>query len=130
MIVVDTSVWADYFNGRRTRQTDTFDLLLGNQAIIIGDLILTEILQGFRSDEHLKQARALLRPFPVVTMLGPAMAIQSAENYRQLRKCGVTVRKTIDVMIGTYCIENNLPLLSSDKDFDPMVEHLGLLVSS
>ncbi len=126
MIVVDTSVWVDYFNGQLTAETDALDRLLGEQAIILGDLILTEVLQGFRREPDFKQAHTLLRSFPIVTMLGPAMAIQSADNYRRLRKVGVTVRKTIDVMIGTYCIANRLPLLYSDRDFDPMVKHLGL----
>lgn len=126
MIVVDTSVWIDYFNGKQTGETDTLHGLLGTREIIIGDLILAEVLQGFRRDQHFKQARILLQPFHVVTMVGPRLAVRSAETYRKLRKRGVTVRKTIDVMIGTYCIENRLPLLYSDKDFDPMVKHVGL----
>ena len=126
MIVVDTSVWVDYFNGRPTPETDTLDQLLGNEEVILGDLILAEVLQGFRRDADFDRVRTLLRAFAVVTMLGPAMAIHSAENYRRLRKLGVTVRKTIDIMIGTYCIENRLPLLYADRDFDPMVNHLGL----
>lgn len=126
MIVVDTSVWVDYFNDRPTAQTDTLDGLLGNEEVVLGDLILAEVLQGFRRDQDFNRVRALFQAFPVVTMLGPAMAIHSAQNYRRLRKLGVTVRKTIDIMIGTYCIENRLPLLYADRDFDPLVRHLGL----
>jgi len=127
VIVIDSSVWVDYFNGRETRETNTLYGLLGQQEILLGDLILTEVLQGFRLDAHFKRARRLLRAFPVVTMLGPAMAERSATHYRTLRKKGVTVRKTIDVMIGTYCIFQNLPLLYCDRDFDPMVKYLGLI---
>ena len=126
MIAVDSSVWIDYFNGRATPQTDRLHEALGEQSIVIGDLVLTEVLQGFRSEQAFLRAYRLLRVFPVVTMLGPALAVRAARNYRALRAAGVTVRKTIDVMIGTYCIERKLPLLYSDRDFDPMVEHLGL----
>jgi predicted nucleic acid-binding protein len=127
VIVVDTSVWVDYFNGRITDETDALHLFLGEQQILLGDLILTEVLQGFRSDHDFEKAQALLRPFPVVSMVGHDMAIRSAENYRRLCRLGVTVRKTIDVIIGTYCIEQRFALLYSDRDFDPMVKHLGLM---
>ncbi len=126
MICVDTSVWIDYFNGKISKETDCLDSLLGNQEILIGDLILTEILQGFQEDRHFREAQNMLESFPVQSMLGMPLAIKSATNYRALRKRGVTVRKTIDVMIGTYCIENHIPLLYADRDFDPMVRHLGL----
>jgi predicted nucleic acid-binding protein len=126
MIIVDSSVWVDYFNGKISKETDSLDAMLGNQEILIGDLILTEILQGFQEDRLFREAQSMLEGFPVVPMLGLALAIQSATNYRKLRKRGVTVRKTIDVMIGTYCIEKRIPLLYADRDFDPMVQHLGL----
>ena len=126
MILVDSSVWIDYFNGRETRETNAFQNLLGQQEIVVGDLMLTEVLQGFVSDIHYRRAKQLLREFPTVTMLGPEMAIRSADSYRILRKRGVTVRKTIDVMIGTYCIVYSIPLLYSDRDFDPMARYLGL----
>jgi len=100
--------------------------MLGNQEILLGDLILTEILQGFLEDRLFREAQNMLKSFPVVAMLGMPLAIQSAKNYHTLRKRGVTVRKTIDVMIGTYCIENHTPLLYAERDFDPMVRHLGL----
>ena len=126
MIIVDTSVWVDYFNGKLSKETDSLDTMLGNQEILIGDLILTEILQGFQEDRLFREAQSMLEAFPVVPMLGLALAIQSSTNYRKLRKRGVTVRKTIDVMIGTYCIEKRIPLLYADRDFDPLVRHLGL----
>ncbi|MBI1816734.1 MAG: PIN domain nuclease [Deltaproteobacteria bacterium] len=126
MIAVDSSVWIDYFNGRATPQTDRLHEALGEQPIVIGDLVLTEVLQGFRSEQAFGRAYRLLRVFPVVSMFGPTLAVRAARNYRALRAAGVTVRKTVDVMIGTYCIERKLPLLYSDRDFDPMVDHLGL----
>ena len=126
MIIVDTSVWVDYFNGKRSEETDSLDTMLGNQEILLGDLILTEILQGFQEDRLFREAQRMLESFPVVPMLGRQFAIKSAANYRTLRKRGVTVRKTIDVMIGTYCIEEHIPLLYADRDFDHMVRHLGL----
>ncbi len=126
MICVDTSVWIDYFNGKLSKETDCLDSLVGNQEILIGDLVLTEILQGFQEDRHFREAQNMLESFPVPSMLGMPLAIKSATNYRTLRKRGVTVRKTIDVMIGTFCIENQIPLLYADRDFDPMVKHLGL----
>ena len=127
MILVDTSVWVDYFNGHSSAQTDALDNALGMQDVIIGDLILTDVLQGFRHARHFRQALQLLQAFPMVTMVGPQLAIRSAEHSRALRGRGVTVRKTIDVMIGTYCMANNVPLLHADRDFDPMVQHLGLV---
>lgn len=126
MMVVDTSVWVDYFNGTITTQTDALDDVLGSQEVIMGVLILTEVLQGFRDESHFVQARQLLRSFPVVTLLGPHLAVRSAKHYRALRARGVTVRKTIDVMISTYCIAQGLPLLYADRDFDVMVRYLGL----
>jgi len=126
MIVVDSSVWIDYFNGRITKQTNLLDSLLGREPIVIGDLILTEVLQGFREDRDFNRAKGLLDCLLFRPMLGKELAIKSAENYRHLRKLGVTIPKTIDVMIATFCIENTLPLLHNDKDFEPIAEHLKL----
>jgi len=126
MTVVDSSVWIDYFNGKKTAQTDWLDASLGSTPIIMGDLILTEVLQGFQPDREFRTARDLLLSFPFMPMGGQTLALESATNYRLLRKKGVTVRKTIDVMIGTFCIHYRLPLLHDDRDFDPMVKHLGL----
>jgi predicted nucleic acid-binding protein len=126
MILVDSSVWIDYFNGNKTVQTDWLDSSLGNIPIIISDLILTEVLQGFQSDKDFKIARNILLGIPFMSMGGRALAIESAMNYRLLRRKGVTVRKTIDVIIGTFCIRHQLTLLHDDRDFDPMVKFLGL----
>jgi predicted nucleic acid-binding protein len=128
MILVDSSVWIDYFNGQRSWQTNLLDNLLSDVPIIIGDLILAEILQGFRSDNDYDSAKSYLSVLPFHQIGGFQVAVQSAQNYRILRKKGVTVRKTIDVIIGTYCILEGLPLLHDDRDFDPMVSHLALQV--
>ncbi len=128
MILIDSSVWIDYFNGNKTAQTDWLDASLGNTPIIIGDLILTEVLQGFQSDKDFKTARGLLLGIPFMSMGGRELALESAMNYRFLRKKGVTVRKTIDVIIGTFCIHHQLILLHDDRDFDPMVTFLGLQI--
>ena len=130
MILVDSSVWIDYFNGRKTWQTDLLEKLLSDVPIIIGDLILAEILQGFRSDNDYKTAKSFLSDLPLRQMGGYQVAVQSAQNYRTLRKKGVTVRKTIDVIIGTYCILEGLPLLHDDRDFEPMESHLSLKILS
>ena len=126
MILVDSSVWIDYFNGNVTPQTDWLDSALGNEPIVIGDLILTEVLQGFQTDKDFKAAKKLLLHFPFMEMLGKELAIESALNYRYLRKRGVTVRKTIDVIIGTFCILHHFALLHDDRDFDPIEKYLKL----
>lgn len=126
MTFVDSSVWIDYFNGDKTAQTDWLNAALGNTPIIMGDLILTEVLQGFQSDRDFRIAKNLLLRLPFMPMSGQVLALESATNYRRLRKKGVTVRKTIDVMIGTFCIYYSLPLLHDDRNFDPMVKFLGL----
>ena len=126
MILVDSSVWIDYFNGRETDETDWLDSAIGNKHIIVGDLILTEILQGFQSDNDFRTAKNLLLDFPFIEMVGQELAIKSALNYRFLRKKGVTVRKTIDVMIGTFCIHYQCSLLHDDRDFDPIEKYLKL----
>jgi len=126
MNFVDSSVWIDYFNGEKSAQTDWLNSALGNTPIIMGDLILAEVLQGFQSDRDFRLANNLLLRLPFMPMGGQALALESAANYRLLRKKGVTVRKTIDVMIGTFCIHYRLPLLHDDRDFDPMVKFLGL----
>ena len=127
MILVDSSVWIDYFRGAATPQTDRVDQLLSSELLLIGDLILTEVLQGFASERDFNQARSLLAALPVVPLVGGEVALRAARNYRQLRAQGVTVRKTIDTLIATSCIEHGYALLYSDRDFDPFVEHLGLV---
>ena len=126
MILVDSSVWVDYFTGKHTPAADRLDLLLGDELVAIGDLMLTEVLQGFRADRDYRQARKLLLSLTVLNVLDTGIALKSAANFRALRKRGITVRKTIDAIIATYCIENGLPLLHSNKDFEPFHKHLGL----
>jgi len=126
MIVADTSVWIDYFKGQISPATDLLDERLDTSLVVIGDLILLEILQGFKVDKDYKLAKAMLLLLEQRAFLGSELALIAAENYRQLRKKGITIRKTNDVIIASYCIEHNLPLLFSDRDFLPFVEHLGL----
>ena len=130
MILVDSGVWIDYFRGTATSQTDQLDSLLGNEPTATGDLILTEVLQGFISDRDFNQAKNLMTSLVVVDLAGQATAIQAARNFRMLRSLGITMRKTIDTVIATLiatrCIESGLPLLYSNRGFDPFVRHLGL----
>jgi predicted nucleic acid-binding protein len=128
LIVVDSSVWIDYFNGRRTPQTQKLTMLLGETELLIGDVILCEVLQGARSDAYARTLRKKLTEFECVSMLDPELAVIAAANYRKLRALGVTVRKTIDLIIGTCCLERKYELLHSDRDFDCMETHLGLRV--
>ena len=129
MIVVDSSVWIDFFGGVSTPEVERLDGLLGVTPLAIGDLVLVEVMQGFRTDQDVATARQLFRSLALLPMLGGSNAWKAAENYRQLRRKGITVRKTIDGIIATACIEANLPLLFSDRDFRPYVEHLGLEVA-
>ena len=126
MIVVDSSVWIDYFSGIDNKQTDKLNNTLGIKVVAIGDLILTEVLQGFRQDRDYKVARILFEDVTVFEMLGVEMALKSADNFRVLRKKGISIRKTADVIIASFCIDRKLALLFSDKDFKPFVKHLGL----
>jgi predicted nucleic acid-binding protein len=126
MILVDSSVWIDYFNGRETEQTSRLDGLLSEELLGVGDLILAEVLQGFREDRDYQTARRLLTSLTVFELLGTSMAIKSADNFRALRKQGITIRKTTDVIIATFCIEYHHALLFTDKDFLPFVEFMGL----
>ncbi len=126
MILVDSSVWIDFFNGVSCSETDKLNEILGLEEVVIGDLILAEVLQGFRSDTDYKAAKNVLTSLTVYDLLGKDMAIKSANNFRKLRKKGITIRKTADVIIATYCIENKIPLLFTDKDFVPFVGNLRL----
>lgn len=130
MIIADTSVWIDYFNGKITPKTDLLDQKLDNDLVAVGDLILLEILQGFKLDKEYQLAKESLLQLEQRTFLGQSLALKAADNFRQLRKKGITIRKTNDVIIASYCIENQIPLLFSDKDFYPFVEHLGLIMVS
>jgi predicted nucleic acid-binding protein len=127
VIVVDTSAWIDFLNGRNAPHVRRLRAILGTDEIIVGDLMMCEVLQGIRSEAAARDVEALLRRFDVVPMAGDAIAVRAASNFRALRRQGVTIRKTIDLLIGTWCIENRRPLLHNDSDFRPMVRHLGLL---
>lgn len=126
MILVDSSVWIDFFRGAATTEAEKLDQILGIELLFTGDLILTEVLQGFRNDKEFDTARRLLTSLEVVHLGGKRIALQAARNFRTLRSKGVTVRKTINTIIATSCIENGYSLLYSDRDFDPFVKHLGL----
>ena len=128
MILVDSSVWIDYFRGVASPQVDTLDALLGTEPLAIGDLILAEVLQGFTSDRAFNQAKRLLTSLHMVEIGGVDVAIQAARHFRALRVLGVTVRKTIDTLIATRCIESGYTLLHADRDFEPYAKHLGLQV--
>lgn len=127
MIIADTSVWIDYFNGKDSIYTDRLDVELDRAEVAIGDIILLEILQGFRNDSEYRKAKKELNTLDQYEMFGHAMVYKCADNYRTLRKSGITIRKTVDIIIATFCIENKFPLLFSDKDFAPFVKDLGLV---
>jgi len=128
MIVVDTSVWIDYFNQRATAETRLLEDSIGREGLLIGDLILVEVLQGLRTEPEFLRVSGALATLEFQDMAGRDIAVASARNYRFLRSKGITVRKTIDVMIGTFCLLNDHLLLHSDRDFDPMAEYLGLKI--
>jgi predicted nucleic acid-binding protein len=121
-------VWIDYFKGTITAQTDILDRLLGQQPLAIGDLMLTEVLQGFDNERDFKDARKMLTSLEVVELGGQEIAIQAAKNFRALRRRGVVVRKTVHAVIATRCIECGYELLHNDRDFDPFAKHTRLRV--
>jgi hypothetical protein len=127
VIVVDTSVWIDFLNGKDALHVRRLRAALGTEEIFVGDLMLCEVLQGLDSERDARDVEALLRRFQIVSMAGDAIAVVAARNYRSLRRLGITIRKTIDLLIGTWCIENRVALLHNDSDFRPMVRHLGLI---
>jgi len=128
VIIVDTSVWIDYFNGEVNAHTDLLDRMLSSERIAIGDIILAEVLHGFRRDADFRKALELFEALEFKEMLGRQMALRCAQNYRKLRRAGVTARKTIDVMIATFCVVNGHVLVHDDRDFEPMEKYLGLKV--
>ena len=130
MILVDSSVWIDYFRGTPSPQAEQLDALLGREPVATGDLILAEVLQGFGSDSDFNRALKLLTSLFIVNLVGRDIAIHAARNFRTLRALGITALKTIDTLIATYCMRNGHSLLYSDKDFDPFVEYLGLRTAS
>jgi predicted nucleic acid-binding protein len=129
MWIVDSSVWIDYFGGKITPQTDLLHAALGWEEIGLGDIILCEVLQGYHRQEDFDAARQALLHFPVYSIGGTEIALKSAENYRTLRRRGITVRKTMNCLIATFTIEHGFTLLHTDRDFDPFEIHLGLRVA-
>ena len=127
MIVVDSSVWIDFLNGRNAPHVQRLRTVLGTDEVIVGDLMLCEVLQGLDSERAAREVETLLRRFEIVAMAGDATAVAAAGHFRSLRRRGITVRKTIDLLIGTWCIEHRRPLLHNDSDFHPMTRHLGLI---
>jgi len=127
VIVVDSSVWIDFLNGRNSAHVRRLRVIFGRDEIIVGDLMLCEVLQGLDNEEKAQEVEMLLRRFDIVPMAGDTIAISAARNFRSLRRRGVTIRKTIDLLIGTWCIENRKPLLHNDSDFHPMARYLGLV---
>lgn len=128
MILVNTSVWIDYFNGVINKQTETLDRLLSEQTILIGDIILTDILQGFDSDIEIKWAKQAIDPLDCVHLGGKPLAIKAASNFRFLRSKVITIRKSVDMLIGTWCIEYDVELLHNDKEFKQIATQLPLRV--
>ncbi|MDM8569598.1 PIN domain nuclease [Thiotrichales bacterium HSG1] len=128
MLLVDSSVWIDYFNGKETKNTLYLRDKADRNRILIGDLILCEVLQGFRYERDFNLARNLLLNFSCHDIAGQEVALLAAENYRTLRRKGITVRKTIDMLIASFCIQHNYELLHNDKDFDVIEKHLSLQV--
>jgi predicted nucleic acid-binding protein len=129
MVFVDSSVWIDFFNGRVTPETTRLGLLLGEQPLLIGDLVLMEVLQGFRYEADVRRAERLLGSLDCDVLGGEALVRTSARNYRRLRQLGITPRSSIDVLIGTFCAENDHHVLACDRDFDLMAPHLGFVLA-
>jgi len=126
MILVDTSVWIDYFNGVRNWQNDALDDALSENWVLTGDIILAEILQGFDRDSDFHRARQALDSLECVGLGGKALALEAATHYRTLRSQGVTVRKPVDMLIATYCIRTGTTLLHNDRDFECIAAALPL----
>jgi len=129
VILVDSSVWIDYFRSADTPQVSLLDSLLGRSPLAVGDLIAAEVLQGVRDEREFKWVKKTLDAFEHIDLAGYELAVKASENYRTLRALGITVRKTIDTLIATRCIEDRLTLLHADRDFLPFAQHLGLKVA-
>jgi predicted nucleic acid-binding protein len=126
MIVVDTSVWIDRLRDKSSPAVERLNNALDTEIVVLGDVVLLELLQGARDDTHSRNIERSMAGYMLVAMLDHGIAVATAANYRALRAQGITIRRTIDLIIGTWCIEHNCPLLHRDRDFAPMVEHLGL----
>ena len=128
MILVDSSVWIDHLNNNATDAVERLRELIPVRPLLVGDLILCEVLQGLRSEREARLVERALRRFAIVALLDPDLAVKAAANYRSLRANGITIRKTVDLIIGTFCIERGHVLLHDDRDFEPMIRFLGLHV--
>jgi predicted nucleic acid-binding protein len=126
VILVDSSVWIDHLNDAATEAVRRLRELIPARPLLVGDLILCEVLQGLRSEREARLVERALRRFATVSLLDPDLAVKAATNYRSLRAKGITIRKTVDLIIGTFCIERGHVLLHDDRDFEPMVRFLGL----
>jgi predicted nucleic acid-binding protein len=126
VVLVDSSVWIDFFNGDGNPQTARLDTLLSSTIVVVGDIVLAEVLQGFKREADFRMAKRLLLSLDTRVIGSIEIALKAADNFRTLRKKGVTVRKTVDCLIATFCIERRVPLLYKDRDYDPFVRHLGL----
>lgn len=129
MILVDSSVWIDYFRGTVSAEADRLDAALDNERIVVGDIILAEVLRGFAVDKHFNEARRMMLRCEQVSLAGSGLAIDAAMKCRFLRVHGITVRGTLDAIIATYCIRNEVALLTRDRDFAPFAEHFGLMLA-
>lgn len=129
MILVDSSVWIDYFRSADTPQAALLDSMLGRSQLAVGDLIAAEVLQGIRDEREYQWVKKTFEAFPHIDLCDYALALKASENYRVLRAKGITIRKTIDTLIATRCIDDGLTLLHADRDFAPFSEHLGLRVA-
>lgn len=129
MILVDSSVWIAHLRGQTTPATAKLEAAAARDPLLVGDLILLEVLQGAKDDAHAARIERALREYAIVPLLDDRLAAQAARNYRRLRALGVTIRKTANIIIGTFCIEHHHSLLHDDRDFEPMEMHLGLKVA-
>ena len=128
MIIADTSAWIDYFKGTDAAHTNILDRELTRNRVGTGDLIIAEFLQGFRNDRDYQEAKSLMDSLEYFDLVGREVALLAGQNFRLLRREGITVRKTIDVLIASFCIINDFELIHNDRDFDPFEERLGLRV--
>jgi predicted nucleic acid-binding protein len=126
MIVADSSAWISLIRKDAPTLSAKFRAVMAQGEILIGDIILLEMLRGARDGHHARRLEQMLGEFPCVAMMSPQLAIKAAANYRFLRERGYTIRKSNDLIIGTYCIEHGHKLLQNDRDFQPMADHLGL----
>jgi predicted nucleic acid-binding protein len=128
VIAIDSSAWIAHLRNVDSKPVHVLRSLFGKTELLIGDIVLLEVLQGARDEAHAVRIAHELNQFDIVAMLDPEIVVQAAHNYRALRGRGITIRKTVDLIIGTFCIEHGHTLLHDDRDFDPMRTHLGLQV--